>query len=479
MCKQRGGNECDRGAGRTPSFSSGSREQIDGERQIQRYGRHQTRPVLPGVQRSMADLIGQLVVEHVKYVNDKFATAAKKPIQPSADIADRSGMSDQAAELVKEAAPRAETKSATALLPCLKERAWNIGVSACRPLWEQQASDYMPWLAVGYDSPTSFEFVTTQAVATMNTTREALERQALKNLRQRKVTWEPLDVDVPNGTKFRGLVCHDDFLAAEHILDRTFMLEAQRRLDASRLLVAVPRRGMLLCTNGERDAIREAVFGTVVAEEYARGESAVISPLIFVVQDAAIVGLIETYAETTGSGGAPNGDESDEEAPYFSAMVVKNDRGTEDVKLMVGGDDGERLSHDMQYAFVNLLHEHMPRPEFSGHMTIVVLGYTPVSARPLIEKVIAHLKSYCAELSQGEHTYQVSVEYQKSSWPGADQAPPREHQAPSRPTQARATRRPGPPPQEAPKTSVIVRAGQVLGGAASLYILFELLTGSR
>lgn len=390
-------------------------------------------------------------------------------------------MSEQTAGLVNEAGIRAGTKSTTALLPCLKERAWNIGVSVCRPLWEQQASDYMPWLAVGFDSPTSFEFVTTQAVATMNTTREALERQALKNLRQRPVAWEPLDVDAPNGTKFRGLVCHDDFLAAEHILDRAFMLEAQRRLNASRLFVGVPRRGMLLCTNGEQDAIREAVFGTLVAEEFSRGESAVISPLLFAVQDGAIVGLIETYAETIVPGGAPNGvqpsDESDENAPYLSAMVVGNDRGTEDVKLMVGGDDAERLARDMQYSFVSLLHKHMPRPEFSGHMTIVVLGYTPVSARPLIEKVIAHLKLYCAELSEGEHTYQVSVEYQESSWPSSAQAPIRARPAPARPTQA--TRRRVPPPQEAPKTSIIVRAGQFLGGAASLLILYELLWGPK
>lgn len=45
------------------------------------------------------------------------------------------------------------------LLPCLKEPAWaGKDHTVCRPLAED-ASAFMPWLAIGYDHPNTFEFI--------------------------------------------------------------------------------------------------------------------------------------------------------------------------------------------------------------------------------------------------------------------------------------------------------------------------------
>ena len=72
------------------------------------------------------------------------------------------------------AAPAAE--EAAPLLPCLKERKW-IGRerTVCRALWENEASAYMPWLAIGYDHPHTFEFIDTARLSLLNTTERELE----------------------------------------------------------------------------------------------------------------------------------------------------------------------------------------------------------------------------------------------------------------------------------------------------------------
>lgn len=55
-------------------------------------------------------------------------------------------------------------------------------------------------------------------------------------------------------TRARILPCAHDFLAAERILDTDFLKEAQRTLRARGLLVGIPRRGRLLCIDGELPA---------------------------------------------------------------------------------------------------------------------------------------------------------------------------------------------------------------------------------
>jgi len=46
------------------------------------------------------------------------------------------------------------------VMPSLKERQW-VGrdKTACRVLWEKQASAYMPWIGLGYDRPHTFAFI--------------------------------------------------------------------------------------------------------------------------------------------------------------------------------------------------------------------------------------------------------------------------------------------------------------------------------
>jgi hypothetical protein len=315
------------------------------------------------------------------------------------------------------------TDEAAPLLPCLKERRW-IGRerTVCRALWENEASAYMPWLAIGYDHPHTFQFIDTAQLAAMNATERDLEAQAFANLARRPATWQPLDVDMKGGKRLHMLLCRDDFFAAERIADAGFMRKAQQLLKARGLLVGIPRRGLLMAIDGESDRQTASAFGVAVAAQFSDGESALISPMLFGVKDGAIVGIVESCADAVvAEGGAETPDDAPEEdpgAPHISAIVSRNDRGTEDVHLLAGGEDGLRLAKGIESGFMHLMKEHAARKEFSGHFQIVVLGMTPPAAREHIPSVLAHLHGICSEVSTAETRYRVTLTYQQAE-PGA------------------------------------------------------------
>ena len=328
-------------------------------------------------------------------------------------------MSHQQSDLIDREGASAGDLSA--LLPCLKERTW-LGRehAVCRVLWPREASAYMPWVAVGYDHPHSFMFVTAQAFAKMQTTEAALEARALANLRKRPAKWEKVSVEPKKGSRFSILACMDDFLAAERILDPDFMKEAQRTLRARGLLVGIPRRGRLFCIDGELNEDAIQAFGIMVAQEFTSVESAEISPMLFVVKDGAVVGFAEAIADAIlpelekEQGEA----QQDENAPYITSLTVRNEQGTEDVHLMAGGLDAGELAHGLQRAVFEVLHKRHDHKEFSGTIKVIVLGHTPDEAKVHIPELMTHLQGYCGELSSRTgQTFSVNVEYQKGSWP--------------------------------------------------------------
>ena len=324
---------------------------------------------------------------------------------------------------------------AASLLPCLKERKW-IGRerTVCRALWEREPSAYMPWLATGYDHPHTFEFIDTTRLAEMQTTERALEREAIANLARRPASWRPLDVDLPGGKRLHMLICTDDFFAAERIVDGNFMRQAERTLKARALLVGIPRRGLLMAIDGASDQQILSAFGVAVAGQFSRAESAIISPMLFAVKDGAIVGILDEAAEACvlASESAASAEEEpgqDGDAPYISAIVSRNDRGSEDVHLVAAGHDAASLAKGIESAFMHVMKEHAARREFSGHTRIVVLG-VPASEQPRVSAVVEHLRGVCSELSGAERRYEVSLTYEREALgpalEAAAVAPPRE-----------------------------------------------------
>jgi uncharacterized protein YtpQ (UPF0354 family) len=150
----------------------------------------------------------------------------------------------------------------------------------------------MPWVALGHDRPDAFVFLQEDELREHGRSAADLEAEALANLRTREASWQMAEVGLKGGARLRMVTCTDDFFAAERILEPEAVLDAQRRLGASRLLAAVPRRGLLALVDAEAGADAIAWFVVMAAEEHFGGQSAPISPMVFRMSGGRIVGAL-------------------------------------------------------------------------------------------------------------------------------------------------------------------------------------------
>lgn len=376
------------------------------------------------------------------------------------------------------------------LLPCLKVRDWEGREhTTCRVLWPDKPSEFMPWLAFGWDHPHTFEFLNADKLKTLGMTEAQVESKALDNLRKRTCAWQSHDAPLGEGKTLKLLVCMDDFFAAERILDVAFMKEAHRKLGAEAMLVGIPRRGVILATPFQTDTDIVVGFGGVVFGQFDRGESAPVSPMLFVVADGAILGFEESIAATLAVKKAKEGKtdddddgEEDPQAPYVSAMTVKTADGKLEPNIMGGGQDGDRLARGFEDAFHQVVRKYKDDPDFSHRIKIVVFGYTPVTAQEPLPKMVEHLRGIVAEM-QGHGMPPITIEMEiqppkdspfgspGSSATSKAPAPPRPSPAVPKPgpAAARPVSRPAmkrplppPPPEESHSGVWLKRAGTVI-----------------
>lgn len=176
------------------------------------------------------------------------------------------------------------------ILPLLKPADWELrDKMVCRPLAELGTRG-LPLVAYGWDRPNTFEMLGLDHPAAAPAAQ--LDGPALAHLRARPASWETIAIKVGWFRKVRFLVCGDDFLAAERILDTAFLTAAQRQLGAKLLAVGIPRRGLLMvCDGGDKQTLRR--FCAAVAGQYHRGESPTITPTIFAAVDGTLVGHLD------------------------------------------------------------------------------------------------------------------------------------------------------------------------------------------
>ncbi len=305
------------------------------------------------------------------------------------------------------------------LLPCLKDRAWpGRDQTTCRVLWPDKASEYMPWLAFGFDHPHTFEFLNSDKLTELGLTEAQVEAQALANLRKRPAQWQSVDTPLDGGKTLTMLICMDDFFAAERIADPAFLKEAQRQLGVPAILVGAPRRGVMMAAAVQDDEDVGRAFAAVVASQSHGGESAMVSPMLFVVSDGAIIGLMESIADAMAAQ-QPAGDgeaAEDADAPYVSAMTVKNDAGKLEVHIVGGGEDGDRLVRGFEDAFPQLFKKYNEDPAFARKVKFLVFGYTPQAARDKMPRLMEHMRGLMADLQKsGVAPIEFELEIQKDS----------------------------------------------------------------
>jgi uncharacterized protein YtpQ (UPF0354 family) len=181
------------------------------------------------------------------------------------------------------------------IYPCLKETPWAaLAATVRRPLADVDGAEWMPWVAFGHDRPDAFVFLQEHELRESGRSAADLEAEALANLGDREASWQMAEIGLKDGARFQMVTCTDDFFAAERILEPASVLEAQRRLGASALLAAVPRRGLLTLIDADASAGAIAWFVVMAAREHFGGQSAPISPMVFRMSAGRIVGALSS-----------------------------------------------------------------------------------------------------------------------------------------------------------------------------------------
>lgn len=303
------------------------------------------------------------------------------------------------------------------LLPCLKDADWpGSDATVARLLWNGEQSDYMPWVALGYDHPHTFEFLPRATLAEMGKSEQEVERDALRALRERPAAWEPWDVKLGFFKKLKMLACGNDYLAAERILDPVFMREAQQRLKAKMLLAGVPRRGALMVTDAKQDKQKLKHFLAIICQQFAEGGSPPISPAAFAVDDGRIIGVFDALAraivpvlESQEEAGA------EDEGPYITRMVLTNKETGQETPLVCGHDsDFDRLANHLVTAVGDAVVEHLKRPVFSGRVDVEISCPVP-DLDQRAAKLQAFIQGMASEMaSAAGRTVEVSLSTQHS-----------------------------------------------------------------
>jgi uncharacterized protein YtpQ (UPF0354 family) len=309
--------------------------------------------------------------------------------------------------------PSMETET---ILPALKPHDWKGRESvACRPLLAGEGEARMPLVAFGYDRPHTFEFLPAKDLPGGNTPENLaqVEAAAVNNLRKRPGAWHVERVEV-GGDTLAIAICTDDFLAAERVLDKAFMMEAHRLLEGETLVAGIPRRGALLATKMEQPRELIGRFAGAVSAQFHRGDSPPISPLLFAVQGGVVVGYGKG-AEDSGKAAAQEG-----EADIFISdrvMVVKEANSDRTfIEFVAGGKDLEGLARRVQDAILQVAAHYREDEKFGGQIHVrFVPDLTPeAEMRRAMPSIEAHYNGVLREAgvkTAGGEPVEVQLRY--------------------------------------------------------------------
>ncbi|NLR92954.1 DUF1444 family protein [Flammeovirga agarivorans] len=151
------------------------------------------------------------------------------------------------------------TKSSKEIYPLLKTSDWvgkdfsifkNFPISSKAPL---------PLIAFGYDLGEQFMFYTKDDLKKEKVSEDAIYKQAMANLKEIKVPFE-------SGPGFYTASGND--FSAEKILDTDFLLEAQKKMGAYKIIVAIPRRTVMYLTDANSTEEQLKLFQKLVHTTY-------------------------------------------------------------------------------------------------------------------------------------------------------------------------------------------------------------------
>jgi len=258
-------------------------------------------------------------------------------------------------------------ENAEPLYPILKDGGWALAEScACFPLLDSAGlganGGSVPLVAFGYQREGTFSFLSKGDVkgGEMTGIPELLNR-TLGNLKERNLEWKVAKFKLGWLSRIEVVFAQGDALAAERILDETFLRRIHEHFRAETVLVGVPRRGLLLATIAHFKDRPLNAFCSLVASEYRRHGQPSISPVPMVVRNCRIIGLVEGLED------AAKRDQDDEEQVASMRINLSSDDADGFlVSYTLVGDSKVAIDKALVRGFTETISEYSGNAAFAG-----------------------------------------------------------------------------------------------------------------
>ncbi|MCA9534200.1 MAG: hypothetical protein KC593_10995 [Myxococcales bacterium] len=205
------------------------------------------------------------------------------------------------------------------LLPVLQELDWSgQSLAVVRPLATFEA-ERMPWVSYAYTGHQRRYTVTPTALEEEGRSQEALEWEALAQLRRRPLSWE---VKARRADGWPHALTLVDEFASSAVLSPERLREAHERLTSDRAWLAIPTQGVLVLRARDADeeqALRDArELEAWARDAFSRALDTRVTPTLFAVEQGVLTGALEPAAtDSDGPRLLPEGYEPEEERMTF------------------------------------------------------------------------------------------------------------------------------------------------------------------
>jgi hypothetical protein len=207
-------------------------------------------------------------------------------------------------------------------------------------------------------------------------TGSGLVRESFKNLSELPIKWQ---VQMLNN---RPIIAAEEAWASEKIVDKAFLNQASYLLESEEILVAIPKRGMIVATSAKQ---MEAVvdFGRYVSECYEDMSSYPLSNALFMIEKGKINGVMSLK---------PRQEPSLKNAKNAVVIKVKNNistrilkksdnQGVESYVVTLGTQDFRDFVNAAYQIIINILNTNAHNPNFNGLIEFNILSeWLPKSA---------------------------------------------------------------------------------------------------
>jgi hypothetical protein len=281
------------------------------------------------------------------------------------------------------------TESVERLVPVLKPADWSPDDVVARRIVDQRAC---PWVACGWDFPTHFRFLRSADLEELGLSREGALDRAIENLAAQELVLREIAVGMPDGDRV-WVLCVDEVPWADAaLLDAALMRRAALRLNAAVVAAVTPIRGLLVLGDAT-DREQLVALAAVAAEAHVRADRPPITDEIWLWTEGDVVGLgagVEASREAVDEAWTP---------PRLDLLRVTDQEGRLRALVAPVPPRGVgQLERDARSLAGALLERAQTVEGFDG-VCVVALPYLPGIAPPELERILADLRVWAAELA--------------------------------------------------------------------------------